>query len=117
MTPTTAYSFGDIVLVPFAFTDQSAAKKRPAVVVSSEAYNQKRPDIIIMAVTSQMSAAAYYGDIAINEWQPAGLLKPSVIKPVVATIEKSLVIKKLGRLKQQDRSLLRQSFDKIFGQE
>lgn len=51
MTPMTAYSFGDIVLVPFAFTDQSAAKKRPAVVVSSDAYNQKRPDIIIMAIT------------------------------------------------------------------
>lgn len=117
MTPMTAYSFGDIVLVPFAFTDQSAAKKRPAVVVSSEAYNQKRPDIIIMAVTSQMRAAAYFGDVTISQWQPAGLLKPSVIKPIVATIEKSLVTKKLGRLKKQDRSSLRQSFDKILGEE
>ena len=54
----TTYSFGDIVLVPFPFTDQSTAKKRPAVVVSSDAYNQKRPDIIIMAVTSQIRSAA-----------------------------------------------------------
>jgi len=94
----TAYSFGNIVLVPFPFTDQSTVKKRPAVVVSSDAYNRKRPDIIIMAVTSLMRSAAYFGDIAVNQWQQAGLLKPSVIKPIVTTIEKFLVIKTLGRL-------------------
>jgi mRNA interferase MazF len=87
-----------------------------AVVVSSDAYNQKRPDIIIMAVTSQMGAAAYFGDVTISQWQPAGLLKPSVIKPIVATIEKSLVIKKLGRVKKEDRSSLRESFNKILGE-
>jgi mRNA interferase MazF len=63
----TAYSFGNIVLVPFPFTDQSTVKKRPAAVVSSDAYDQKRPDIIIMAVTSQMSSAGYFGDIAVNQ--------------------------------------------------
>jgi mRNA interferase MazF len=31
---TVAYSFGDVVLVPFPFTDQSGTKKRPAVIVS-----------------------------------------------------------------------------------
>ncbi len=30
----TGFEFGDVVLVPFPFTDQSAAKKRPAVVIS-----------------------------------------------------------------------------------
>ena len=112
----TAYSFGNIVLVPFPFTDQSAVKKRPAVVVSSDAYNRKRPDIIIMAVTSQMRSAGYFGDIAVNQWQQAGLLKPSVIKPIVTTIEKSLVIKKLGQLHNEDRKFLRESFYKILGE-
>ncbi|MCP9493236.1 MAG: hypothetical protein MSG64_02150 [Pyrinomonadaceae bacterium MAG19_C2-C3] len=42
MPPTTVYNFGDVVLVPFPFTDQSGAKKRPAAVVSSFAYNNAR---------------------------------------------------------------------------
>jgi mRNA-degrading endonuclease toxin of MazEF toxin-antitoxin module len=50
----TTYNFGDIILIPFPFTDQTTSKKRPAVVVSSEAYNGDRPDIILMAVTSQV---------------------------------------------------------------
>lgn len=46
MTPTTtSYSFGDILLVPFPFTDQSDIKKRPAVVVSSRAYHRERSEI------------------------------------------------------------------------
>jgi mRNA-degrading endonuclease toxin of MazEF toxin-antitoxin module len=49
------YDFGDVVLVPFPFTNQKAFKKRPAVIVSSRGYNAARPDVIIMAVTSQLS--------------------------------------------------------------
>ncbi len=52
MPNTTTYNFGDIILVLFPFTDQTTSKKRPAVVVSSDAYNNDRPDIILMAVTS-----------------------------------------------------------------
>lgn len=40
----TIYEFGDVVLVPFPFTDHSTTKKRPAVVVSSSQYNYKGND-------------------------------------------------------------------------
>jgi mRNA interferase MazF len=49
----TSFDFGDVVLVRFPFTDQSAVKQRPAVVVSSEAYHRARPDILIMAITAR----------------------------------------------------------------
>ncbi|MGH8593635.1 MAG: type II toxin-antitoxin system PemK/MazF family toxin [Gammaproteobacteria bacterium] len=49
MPNTTGYSFGDVVLVSFPFTNQSGEKKRPAVVVSSAAYHQARQDLILMA--------------------------------------------------------------------
>jgi mRNA interferase MazF len=87
-----SYDFGDVVLVPFPFTDQTTSKRRPAIVISSEAYQRSRPDIILIAVTSQAKPAGLFGELPVTEWQKAGLLKPSVIKPVVASVEKSLVV-------------------------
>ncbi len=48
------YSRGDIVLVPFPFSDQSTIKKRPAVIISSDDFNNNSFDIIILALTSQL---------------------------------------------------------------
>jgi mRNA interferase MazF len=66
MPITTGYSFGDIVLVPFPFTDQTAAKRRPAIVVSSAAYHRDRRDVILMAVTSQARPGSGIGESAVG---------------------------------------------------
>jgi mRNA interferase MazF len=111
----TGYEFGDIVLIPFPFTDQTTTKKRPAVIVSSRAYHEQRPDLIVMAVTSQTKPTAVIGDVIIVRWEQAGLLKPSVIKPVLATIEPRLVMKKLGRLQEMDCTALKRAIGTIMG--
>jgi mRNA interferase MazF len=108
------YEFGDVVLVRFPFTNQSASKQRPAVVVSSRAYNAGKPDIVIMAITSQLRAAGF-GDVSVAEWQAARLLKPSAVKPVFATIERSLVLKRLGVLQPSDQSALRAAMALVLG--
>lgn len=111
----TAYKFGDIVLVPFPFTDQSTVKRRPAVVISSQAYHRARPDIVIMAVTSQQPQTLSVVEAQILDWRGAGLLKPSVLKPVVTTIDPALIQKKLGQLTPVDQALLRQALAQIIG--
>jgi mRNA interferase MazF len=113
--PTTRFEFGDIVLVPFPFTDQTAAKRRPAVVVSNAAYNRAKPDLVLMAVTIQLRATAAPGEVWIGQWQAAGLLKPSAIKPVFATIEQRLVIRQLGTLGAGDRTALRKTIREAIG--
>jgi mRNA interferase MazF len=110
----TSYDFGDVVLVPFPFTDQTGMKKRPAVVVSSAAYNVSRLDLILMAITSQLRTTPGFAEVAIAEWQKAGLLKASVIKPVVTTVERRLLLRQLGQLEQADRAKLQQSLRAIF---
>jgi len=69
----TGYEFGDLVLVPFPFTDQSAVKRRPAVVISGAAYHRAHPDLLIMAVTSQQPTTLSVGEVQVQEWRGAGL--------------------------------------------
>jgi mRNA interferase MazF len=102
----TACSFGDIVLVPFPFTDQSGIKKRPGVVVSSSAYHRFRDDVILMAVTSQVRDPRF-GELLIDDWSRAGLLKPSVVKPVLFTLAGTLILRKLGRFGANDQEALK----------
>lgn len=115
MPTMTSYSFGDIVLVPFPFTDQTTIKKRPAVVVNSEAYQNQKFGLILMAVTSQSKPTLAFGEVRVSAWKNAALLKPSVIKPVLTTAEKGLIIKKLGRLEEQDRKNLQNILQVILG--
>jgi len=102
----TIYKKGDIVLVPFPFSDQTAAKKRPAVIISSSQYNTTSQDIIIMAVTSRIDRLLGIGECMIQNWKEAGLLKPSTIKPALSTIEQKLALRKLGTLSAGDLASL-----------
>ena len=111
----TTYKFGDIILVPFPFTDQTTSKKRPGVVVSSDEYNTGRPDLIIMAITSRLHQVNRLGEQMVDDWQGAGLLKPSVFKPILATIENALVLGKLGSFTSKDRHSLALILQDILG--
>jgi mRNA interferase MazF len=62
------YHFGDVIVVPFPFTDQTTTKKHPAVVVSSEVYHRERPDLILMAITSQLRPAPTVGEATVLRW-------------------------------------------------
>lgn len=107
MVTASRFSFGDVVLVPFPFTDQSGVKKRPAAVVSSAAYNASRRDIVIMAITSQVRTSPGFGEAMVGDWQAAGLIKPSVLKPVFTTIAQGFILRTMGRLSTIDLKTLR----------
>ena len=115
MPPTTGYSFGDVVLVPFPFTDQTGAKKRPAVIVSSADYQAQRRDLVIMAITSQIRPRPAFAEFSIAEWKKAGLIVPSAAKPILTTVEKRLILKKLGQFQPADLRSLRASLAQILG--
>lgn len=101
--------------MPFPFTDQSGTKKRPAVVVSSSGYHANRRDLIIMAITSQVRQPPGFGEAVVTDWQAAGLIKPSVLKPVFTTIEQGLVLRTMGVPSVADLRTLREVVTQVIG--
>jgi len=69
-----------------------------------------------MAVTSQIPSATGNREVTVERWKEAGLLKPSVLKPLLATVEKGLVLRKLGRLDDGDRAAVRETLKTILGE-
>jgi len=89
---------GKIVLVPFPFTDLTAAKLRPALVV----YEGEK-DAVVALISSKIPSGLSDVDILINENHPgfkrAGLKVDSVIKlDKIATVLKDLIVGELGEL-------------------
>lgn len=83
--------------------------------MSGRAYNLARPDLVMMAVTSQLRPVEGLGETWIRNWREAGLLKPSAVKPIMATLEQRLVIRNLGALSSADLASLRRSIAEIIG--
>lgn len=116
------FEFGTVILIlilipfPFPFTNQLDSKKRPAVVISSKLYNQTKSDLIVMAITSQIRINTELDTMIIKDWQVAGLLKESMVKPIIFTIEKSLIRKTLGHLGQTDKKNLKRTMTLILGE-
>jgi mRNA interferase MazF len=81
--------FGDVALVPFPFTNQAAAKQRPAVIVSNRVYNLAR--------------------------RPPSSWRLRASKPVFATLEQSLFIRRLGTLTKIDQTAIRTAIGAILG--
>ena len=97
----TEFNRGDIVLVIFVFSDETGERRRPAVIVSSDAYHRSRQEAIIAAITSRTDRILV-GDHLISDWQGAGLLFPSVATGIIRTIKQGMIAKKLGTMPQTD---------------
>ncbi|MFP3898643.1 MAG: type II toxin-antitoxin system PemK/MazF family toxin [Dehalococcoidia bacterium] len=94
---------GKIVLVPFPFTDLTAAKLRPALVIY-----EGGEDIVVAFISSRVPAVASETGVLLGEqdagFGKTGLKVDSLIRlDKVATVLKDLVVGELGELGQQAR--------------
>ena len=97
----TAYSRGDVVLVGFVFSDVSGKKLRPALVISSTAYNRGRQEVLVAAITSNVNRLLF-GDHLIANWKAAGLLFPSVVTGIIRTMKRTMIDRRLGSMPKVD---------------
>jgi mRNA interferase MazF len=107
----TTYNQGDVLLVPYLFTDQRGSKQRPSVVISGNAYNRTHPDVILAPITGHAVAAT--DEVSLVSWQAAGLLKPSSVKPVLSSFDTRLVRRRLGALTTADWEAVSAMFRRV----
>lgn len=113
-----SYKRGDIVLVPFPFTDFSTLKQRPALVISSDAFNRSREDAILVAITSQHDSASKGGNYAIKgaEQKRSGLLREGVVLVgKIITIDQRLIRGRIGSLSPKVLEEIAKRISKIIG--
>ncbi|MGQ9627470.1 MAG: type II toxin-antitoxin system PemK/MazF family toxin [Anaerolineae bacterium] len=110
----TDYEQGDVVLVRFVFTDESGAKLRPALIVSTGHYHRGRQEAIMMAITSNVERLLL-GDHLIAGWQEAGLLFPSVATGIIRTVKQTMIERRLGKMPSEDMQAIQQQLRQILG--
>ena len=91
------YKRGEIVLIPVPFSDLSYTKIRPVLVVSNTAHNFSSPDMIVVAITSNLMQKGL--DIEQGDLTIGVLPKKSIIRyEKIYTLEQNIVVKRFGAI-------------------
>ena len=94
------YERGDVLLIPFPFTDLSSVKTRPVVVLSVGDFQAATGDITVAMITSVPRNTPF--DYELSDWRAANLRAPSWVRSKLATLSPRLVRYKPGRLTGTD---------------
>lgn len=87
---------GDVVVLPFPFSDLSGSKKRPAVVAA----NLKGGDVILCQITAAR-LDSYSISLSTENFEKGSLNLASTIRPNrIFTADKSIILYKIGSLKE-----------------
>lgn len=95
----------DVVVVPFPFTDSPASKRRPALVLSSRAFNHGSGHSVLVQIT-KAKQSSWPGDFRIQNLE-AGLPEECIVRMKLFTIDNRLIQKRIGRLSETDRERVR----------
>jgi len=102
---------GDVVVIPFPFSDLTANKKRPALIAAA----LHGDDFILCQITSRRKKDNYAIALSNKEFAQGALSIPSMIRPnKLFTAEKSLIERKIGFLKKAKINSITENILRIF---
>lgn len=91
------YNQREIVLVPFPYSDLTAIKKRPVLIISNNKFNKENDDVVVAAITSKTFSDEYSVAIIDQDLEFGILPEDSVIKTAkLFTVSKSRIVKKFS---------------------
>ncbi len=87
---------GDVVVVPFPFSDLSQSKRRPALVIA----NLRGDDVILCQITSQDVRDEYAVSLTEADFEAGNLQRDSNVRPNrIFTADKKILLYKVGSIK------------------
>ena len=87
---------GDVVIVPFPFSDLTQSKRRPALVITK----LEGDDIILCQITSQTIKDSYAISLEDKDFETGTLKQTSNLRPNrIFTADSNIVLYKIGSLK------------------
>lgn len=105
----------DLLLMPFPYSDLSGSKVRPVLVVSNDRFNNSSGDLIVCGVTSNLSKDFYTVLLRKDSLETGRLFEDCYIKVEnIAKIDKLKIIKKIGKVKEPEFSLVLGKLNDIF---
>ena len=105
---------GDVVRVPFPYTDRNTRQHRPALVVSKGGIGEDSALLWVVMITSAENRP-WADDLPIADLSAAGLPFPSVVRPVkIATVEKRHV-ERLGAVSGEECRKVLDSLRRFLG--
>ncbi|HUM72962.1 MAG TPA: type II toxin-antitoxin system PemK/MazF family toxin [Nitrosomonas europaea] len=110
-----SYERFTVLKVPFPFTDRTAAKNRPALVLSDAATFNDPIGHSVLAMITSAANPAWPLDCLIDDLVSAGLPAPSVVRFKLFTLDHRLIRGELGRLAVSDSIQVTRSLYQLFG--
>ncbi|HWZ95118.1 MAG TPA: type II toxin-antitoxin system PemK/MazF family toxin [Opitutaceae bacterium] len=98
----------DVIVVPFPFTDSAAVKRRPALVLSAQAFNDRAAHLVLAMITSRENRG-WPLDVEIRDLSAAGLGHASIVRMKIFTLDERFVLRKAGSLAEPDRAGVQRS--------
>lgn len=109
------YLPGEIIVVPFPYTDMSTTKVRPAMVLSDEDHNSSEKDLVVCGLTSRLANSAHSVLIADQDMESGKLPRPSRVKATkVVAIDKRVVRARVGRVRPETFARVMREFEAAF---
>ena len=91
---------GDVVVVPFPFSDRPGRKRRPALVLTNSSFNRAGHTVLCMITSS--GPADWPGDVELKNLKSAGLSVRCLVRFKLFTLDNQLILRSIGRLGAAD---------------
>lgn len=113
--PIVAFERFEVLVVPFPFTDSTAAKRRPALVLSDKKTFNAPAGHSVMAMITTAKNSAWPLDVAIGDIDSAGLPAPSIVRMKLFTLDHRFVLRRAGKLSAADARAVAAALKKLWG--